>query len=281
MITPDLSPNGKAALAYASKLNWSVFPLHTPHENFCSCKNPNCKSAGKHPRTKNGLKAATTNLDVITQWWKKWPDANIAIATGEVSGFIALDVDPRHGGDESLKALTGLYGTLPDTIEAITGGGGQHILFKNPGQVKNQTNIVSGLDVRGDGGYIAVSPSLHISGSKYEWELSSRPLEVELADIPEWLLKLIAEPGKNEPKPVTHWREIAQGVGEGQRNQAVAALTGRLLSRGFDPIEAAALVMAWNTCYNQPPLPDHEVSRTIDSIAKREWNRRNGGGATG
>ncbi|WP_214852040.1 MULTISPECIES: bifunctional DNA primase/polymerase [unclassified Exiguobacterium] len=59
-----ISSNGKAALAYASKLNWSVFPLHTLNKNHCFCQNPNCQSPGKHPRTKNGLKAATTNLNI-------------------------------------------------------------------------------------------------------------------------------------------------------------------------------------------------------------------------
>nr|WP_116316307.1 bifunctional DNA primase/polymerase [Bacillus subtilis] len=119
MITSNLSPNGKAAIAYASKLNWSVFPLHTPNENHCSCHNPNCQSSGKHPRTNNGLKAASTNLDLIDEWWKKWPDANIAIATGRPSGFTVLDVDPRHGGEDSLELLTNQYGPLPNTIEAI------------------------------------------------------------------------------------------------------------------------------------------------------------------
>ncbi|MDJ0288209.1 MULTISPECIES: bifunctional DNA primase/polymerase [Bacillus] len=164
----EISPNGKAAIAYASKLNWSVFPLHTPNGKLCSCHNPNCQSVGKHPRTKNGLKAASTNLEVIREWWEKWPEANIAIATGQESGFVVLDVDPRHGGEGSLDLLKNQYGSLPNTIEAITGGGGRHILFKNPGQVKNKTNILPGLDVRGEGGYIVVSPSLHACGKRYE-----------------------------------------------------------------------------------------------------------------
>lgn len=156
--------------------------------------NPFSQSVGKHPRTKNGLKAASTNLGVINEWWKKWPDANIGIATGQESGFVVLDVDPRHGGDESLALLKNQYGPLPNTIEAITGGGGSHILFKNPGLIKNRTNILPGLDVRGEGGYIVVAPSLHACGKRYEWELSSRPLEVPLSDMPEWLLQMIVEP---------------------------------------------------------------------------------------
>jgi hypothetical protein len=247
---------------------------------MCSCHNQICQSIGKHPRTRGGLKDATTNVELITEWWTRWPDANIGIATGEASGFIALDVDPRHGGDESLRSLIAQHEPLPNTVESITGGDGQHILFNYPGlTVKNRVNIVPGLDIRGDGGYIVVAPSLHATGKRYEWELSRRPLEVSLSNMPEWLLKITVDATRGNKKPASHWREIAFGVKEGQRNNAVASLTGRLLSRGFDAIEVAALVMAWNTCYNRPPLSGREVKRTIDSIAKREWNRRNKEGA--
>ncbi|MDQ0221364.1 bifunctional DNA primase/polymerase [Peribacillus cavernae] len=230
-----VSPNGKVALAYASKLNWSVFPLHTPKGKLCSCYNPNCKSTGKHPRTKNGLKSASTNLDVINGWWKKWPDANIAIATGQQSGFVVLDIDPRHGGEDSLNLLINQYGPLPETIQAITGEGGRHILFKNPGYVRNRTNILPGLDVRGEGGYIVVAPSLHACGKRYEWELSSRPLSVALYYMPDWLLQMIVDPVVEKPakKPDDYWIKIIQGVGEG-RTEHVRCFPFRVLAKAWD-----------------------------------------------
>jgi hypothetical protein len=61
------------ALQYASH-NSPVFPLHTPTKNGgCSCSNPNCNDQGKHPRTKNGLKDATTDEVQIRKWWGKMP----------------------------------------------------------------------------------------------------------------------------------------------------------------------------------------------------------------
>lgn len=277
LITPNITPNGKAAIAYASKLNWSVFPLHTPNGKFCSCHNPNCQSVGKHPRTKNGLKAASSNIEVINEWWNKWPDANIAIATGEASGFVVLDVDPRHGGEDSLELLIKQYGPLPNTVEAITGGGGYHILFKNPGQVKNRTNILPGLDVRGEGGYIVVSPSLHASGKRYEWELSSRPLEVPLSDIPKWLLQMIVDPEQNKhtKKPDDHWKKIIQGVGEGERNTSAASLAGYLLRRGIGASIAYELILLWNE-RNNPPESIEVIENTFNSILKRELKRLKG-----
>ncbi|MDR7239651.1 bifunctional DNA primase/polymerase [Neobacillus drentensis] len=278
MNNSSLSPNRKAALAYASKLNWAVFPLHTPNNKYCSCKNPNCQSPGKHPRTKNGLKAATTNLALIDEWWKRWPDANIGVATGKDSGFVVLDVDPRHGGQNSLELLINQYGPLPNTIEAITGGYGCHILFKNPGQVRNRTNILPGLDVRGEGGYIVVAPSLHACGKRYEWELSSKQLKVTLSDLPEWLLRMIAEPVKDKPvrKPDNYWVNIIQGVGEGERNMSAASLAGYLLGHGIAAPMAYELMLLWND-RNDPPESIEVIETTFNSILKRDLKRLKGG----
>ncbi|PFO04672.1 DNA primase [Bacillus sp. AFS076308] len=279
MHTYSISTNGKSALAYASKLNWPVFPIHTPTKNHCSCQNPNCKSPGKHPRTKNGLKAASTNLNLIAQWWRKWPDANIGVATGKESGFFVLDVDPRHGGEDSLELLINQYGSLPYTIEAITGGGGRHILFKYPDQVKNRTNILPGLDIRGEGGYIVVSPSIHACGKRYEWELSSRPLQVPLSDMPEWLLRMIVEPvkgGKPAKKPDIHWVRIIQGVGEGERNMSAASLAGYLLGHGIAAPIVYELMLLWNE-RNHPPESIKVIERTFHSILQKELKRLKGG----
>ena len=265
-------------MAYADKLNWAVFPLHTPNGNHCSCHNLNCQSTGKHPRTKNGLKEASTNLDLINEWWKKWPNANIAVVTGKESGFVALDVDPRHGGEESLSLLLNQYGTLPETIEAITGGQGRHILFKNPGNIRNRTNILPGLDIRGEGGYIVVAPSLHACGKRYEWELSSRPLEVPLSDMPKWLLQMISEPVKDNParKPENYWAKIIQGVREGERNMSAASLAGYLLRHGIAAPIVYELMLLWNE-RNNPPESVEVIEATFHSILKRDLKRLKGG----
>ena len=276
MVTSVMSRNGKAAQAYASKLGWAVFPLHTPIDKGCSCNNPNCKSIGKHPRIKNGLNAATTKLDIIRKWWEQWPSANIGVVTGRVSGFVALDVDPRHGGDDSLRMLNEKYGHLPDTIEAITGGGGRHILFKHAGYIKNRTNILPGLDIRGDGGYIAVSPSLHLSGNNYEWEFSSRPLEVPLAEMPDWLLQKITEPiQRKKRKPDSYWLEVIQGVGEGERNTSAASLAGYLLRHGISAPVAYELMILWNE-RNSPPESVEVIETTFHSILNAELKRLRG-----
>lgn len=93
----------KHALDYAAR-GWAVVPLHGISEGRCTCGKPECRSAGKHPRISGGCHAATTDPETIEQWWRTYPDANIGIATGKVSGLIVVDVDAGEGktGFESL-----------------------------------------------------------------------------------------------------------------------------------------------------------------------------------
>jgi bifunctional DNA primase/polymerase-like protein len=124
------STEGAGASAPAS--TWLVFPLHTPHDGSCSCGRRGCANIGKHPRTPNGLKDATTDPELISRWRGMWPDANRGVRTGAESGIVVLDVDPRHGGDDSLHELEREHGEVPATIECLTGGGGRHIYFQAP-----------------------------------------------------------------------------------------------------------------------------------------------------
>jgi hypothetical protein len=160
---------------------------------YCSCNALDCKASAKHPQTLRGLKDASTTPDTIKQWWRSMPYANIGLVTGAVSGVIVLDVDVRHGGDLSLSKLEQQHGALPVTWRFLTGGGGEHILFRHPGgNVPNSAGkLGSGLDVRGDGGYIVAPPSRHISGNYYAVSEQHAPSTVPLAAAPPWLIELV------------------------------------------------------------------------------------------
>src|SRR5690606_14124825 len=101
------------ALGY-TKRNWPVLP---------------CAERDKPPITAHGHKDATTDRAKLIAQWKARPNANVAIVTGSRSGLVVLDVDPRNGGDESLRALERQHGELPPTLVAETGGGGVHYYF--------------------------------------------------------------------------------------------------------------------------------------------------------
>ncbi len=184
---------GPAALYYASTYHWPVFPLHSAKGGRCSCERPDCGNVGKHPRTEHGFHDASRSPDVIQAWWRRWPDANIGIATGRVSGLLVLDVDPRNGGDDRLEDIVAQHGPLPFTVESLTGGGGYHYLFAYPPELPPEQEIgcgklLPGIDIKADGGYIVAPPSVHGSGKPYAWEASSRPGEVPLAAPPPWLI---------------------------------------------------------------------------------------------
>jgi hypothetical protein len=215
------------ALMYAG-LGWNIFPCHTAKDGKCSCGNQKCKRIGKHPRNKNGVNGATKDITEIEGWWDRWPDANIALACGEISGVLVVDSDNGNGkyGDESLETLEQQLGKLPPTVESITGGGGRHLLLKYPSGVKilNKVGLVNGIDVRSNGGYIILPPSMHKSGKKYEWEASSSPLDgVATAELPEpWVNFLKEREVKNEA-PEVDLTNLPKGLS--QRAQKYAAKT--------------------------------------------------------
>lgn len=181
------SPLLRAACAYAQAQGWAVFPLHgVDAAGACSCHQPACSRPGKHPHTQHGFKAATTDVRRIRQWWRRWPDANIGIATGRVSGLVVVDVDEDEGGSRTPLE------PLPATLTARTGRG-EHLYFRLPAGVvigsKGGSTVGTGIHVRGDGGYVVAPPSRHVSGRQYEWQQD--PDCQEPAPLPEHLRRLL------------------------------------------------------------------------------------------
>jgi hypothetical protein len=177
--------------AELARQGWPVFPCHAGSP--CSCGRPDCASPAKHPRSRRGLHDATVDLAAVGRWWRRWPEANLAVRTGARpagAGVVVLDVDPAHGGDLALEALVADRGPLPATLEVATGGGGRHLYFAHPGGVvpNSAGRLGLGLDVRGDGGYVVVPPSRHPAGPRYRW--SPAPL----APLPAWLHQLMLPP---------------------------------------------------------------------------------------
>jgi len=161
------------ALKYASQ-GWAVFPAHSIQHGECTCGNPTCGPAGKHPMVAGGFKAASTDPDTVQQWWTNWPEANVAIATGSVSGLLILDVDvgADKQGEAALKRLEAETGPLPREAVVRTGSGGWHIYMQMPDQPVggSASKLGPNLDVRANGGYVIAPPSIHKSGNHYTWE---------------------------------------------------------------------------------------------------------------
>lgn len=268
------------------KMGCALLPIHFPYQmngvTICSCEEPKCHSPAKHPLSiyaPHGVKDASKDWRFIEKWIGGHPKFNLAIATGRISQIFALDIDPRHGGDDNLRKLESQHTELPRTVRFLTGGGGQHILFRHPGvDVLNSVGkLAPGIDIRGDGGYIVAPPSLHISGRSYAIDVDHHPSDVKIADAPKWLLEAILEKKITSEQRTTNWRDLVRnGAPDGERNNSIARLTGHLLRNRIDPWVAAELLLAWNTHRCKPPLSESEVMATLCSIASKEILRRKG-----
>ncbi|MDE2098124.1 MAG: bifunctional DNA primase/polymerase [Patescibacteria group bacterium] len=259
-------------------LGWSIFPVREQtKKSLVSWK----KYQTKRP-----------DRQQIESWPRLWPNANIAVATGEISGVFVLDIDripdpadksaPERARIERSLALIAAVRDI-ETARARTAKG-QHVYFKWPGRsVPTKVSFLPGLDVRGDGGYAILPPSLHPNGARYIWD---DPPEDGVADAPDWLLQAIYE----NKSPVLEsgvradgelsWQSALAGVTEGSRNSAAAKLVGKMLAETVEelwPLQFEAL-RKWNFDNNRPPLHDDELKSIFDSISKKEHAKRHVGG---
>ena len=166
-------------------MHWRIFPCHSIVQTgggpACSCGKKDCGSPGKHPRTRGGFKDASDDPAQIRRWWLKWPEANIALATG--SGLAAIDIDGEEGFRE-FQELVAAQEPLPPTLVAQTGRGAHLIFATRPNSSEVRSSARGHVHTRGEGGYIIVAPSNHISGNTYRW-IKQNPIAV----LPEWLRK--------------------------------------------------------------------------------------------
>jgi hypothetical protein len=204
--------------------------------------------------------------------WFSMPNVNIGLVTGKVSGVVVADFDIKHGRKSSEFPIA-------PTACSKTGGGGEHLFYKYPGYHVPSTNGVlfgNGIDIKADGGYVVLPPSLHASGNEYEWLI---PLEKDvLADIPQWLEK------KLEEHPVVskqvNWETLAEtDVPEGKRHDTLVKFAGKLLHDLSPALWEKAgwpALVSWNHRYAKPPLRPNELRAIWDGLSKKELaNREN------
>jgi hypothetical protein len=247
------------------------------------------RAAGQASPRPAGVHEASTDPETLAAWWRRWPWANIGIATGARSGIIVVDVD-RPAGEASLQILEAELGPLPLTLRAVTGGGGLHLLYSHPGGLRNRVGGLPGysealanVDLRADGGAIVAPPSSHVSGARYRW----LDLSVPVTPAPSWLQEpprptVVIPPAAMGPGHDTGYglaalkEELAQLLGAegGDRNHRLnraafclgTLVAGRELSESRVRAELAAAGEAIG-------LDAQEIERTIAS-GLREALRR-------
>ena len=228
----------EAALKY-TELGLSIIPVGKDKIPLISWKEYQSKKASE---------------DVIRGWFKIFPDMNIGAVTGKISGIVVVDIE--KGGDSS---------GYPPTVTAKTGGDGRHLVYKHPGfEVPNGTRVKELTDIRGDGGYIVVAPSVSSKGS-YEW-LTPFESMADLAEMPE-IVKTISLKTESEKK----WLAGKDGVSEGSRNDTAASLAGKILT-STDPKLWESIgweqLKVWNN-KNTKPLQERELRGVWESIKQQ------------
>lgn len=241
-----------AALIYLS-MGWCVYPVHSvdPESGFCTCGRKDCPAPGKHPigRWADFQNRLPTEREV--ELWFSSMDCNIGTVTGRVSGIVVVDVDGGQG-QETLKGLT-----LDPTLTAKTGGGGLHLFYELDRPVSSRVRALEGIDIRADGGFVVLPPSIHKSGKRYRW-LEPQGLALydpEPFDNP--LQRYVTEGGWQD--------ELLQGVGEGERSVTAARLSGRYANLGLSFDETCLILVGWNQ-RNEPPLDERELLRTVRAV---------------
>lgn len=242
----------ESALRYAA-LGWGVIP--------CS---------GKIPISKHGSSEATNDIQTLKAVWSQYPNANVAVATGYSWPFFVIDLD-ISGSNNGIEAFEDIRGgrALPDTLQQVTGRGGTHYFFKYPTdgrRIKNSASrIAPGVDVRGDGGYVVVHPSIHpLTKQEYTWDGMLEVEQQPIADAPDWLLNLVCDSSdKREPAMLPATFE------EGKRNVALFRVACAWRNTGMGRESIFNGLMAENNA-QQNRLPTAEIERIAGSAVRFE-----------
>lgn len=251
-----MNPLLKAALRYANRYGWRVFPLE-----------------GKEPRIKGGFRSATTDERTIKRWWKKWPDANIGIACDSEHGPIVIDVDePKDEETSGFKFLEKLE--LPReglvTRSAVSREGRLHLYFlpmRDGTQLKRMIRPFGpkdrkvAIDILGDGGYVVAPPSIHPdTGEPYRWEA-----KIDMAPFPKRLFRFLKKGSINKIAP-----PLPEIIREGQRDMLLTSLAGSMRRRGASPRAILEALRIENASRVRPPLDELQLQKIAKSIGEKD-----------
>ncbi len=255
-----------AALRYAD-LGYSVIPL------MPRAKMPLLSSWAPHQERR-------ATPEEIDGWFEQWPNANIGIVCGAVSGgLFVIDVD---GAENAWPGA--LNDQLPASAISLTGGGGRQFFMRLPAgmDLKNSAGkLAVRVDTKTDGGYVVAPPSIHpLTGQEYRWAIPLECSASELPEVPAWVLAILQRNRETRTRhsaddAAAEFALLLAGVDEGQRNDAAARLAGHYLGKGLERGEVDVILHDWNA-RNRPPMADKELSAVIDSIGKRELLKREG-----
>lgn len=229
---------------------WLIFPVFEIEEGGeCSCRTTSCGSPGKHPRTEHGFKDASGEITQIQAWHAKWPGANWAVRTGDVSGVFVVDVD---NNPEWMSLLN-----KEKTLSVKTPRGGKHYYFSLDGRnvATSQSLVAEGVDIRAKNAYAILA----VVSAGYAVEVLVPP-----AHIPGWLAIRLNTP--KESAAPTLRESLPKEIRVGTRNSSLVSYAGILRRNGLEKDEIQSALHAFSAERFEEPTPEDEITRVSDWI---------------
>lgn len=267
---------------YTRSFAWQVFPVHVGKETgevredgskviLCTCgkDDTNDTSPGKHPRTMNGVKDATGNREQLENWCSRWVKTNWAVRTGKTTttNIVVVDVDPRHGGLESVEKLKAEGCEFPETMTHRSPGGGPHYLYDllDGKELQSKTNAFGdeypGIDIKANDGYVLIPPSVGPNGKPYE-VINNRGK----AELPTWVMEKMNGKTPGSGTGTTHTRfTLPKTISAGTRSTTLFSMARSLAMQGMskDAVLAALKLENELKC-EYPPMPVEKLERAVE-----------------
>ena len=205
--------------------------------------------------------------DEIEAWWKEWPQANVAIVTGQISGIAVVDAD-GPGGAQFVNE------NFPPTTVKAQSYKGPHRYFKTNGTIVHCSTktVHPEVDIRGEGGYIVAPPSIHATGHKYQFEFLLNGWD----DLSEYV------PPKGESVTDAPLRldlgKIEAGLSDGERNDMLFREASRLRGKNLSEGEAWIVLKSYASRCVPPYTDEKQLERTLRSAWKYAPNEPSGAG---
>ncbi len=240
-------------------LGWSYFPL--PYKS----KVPDIKWEQYQTRKPTEVEKQSWLADETPHNW--------ALVLGSISSsnpdgcLVALDFDELTNYEKWLPIAEDklAISRLSDATLIQETSRGRHVLFDVAEPVKTQ--IFPNVEIRSQGAYILIEPSVHPKGKEYKWlsPEGTRPFTIlSLTDV-----GLDVSQHKPDTATKENWiTEAMQGVGEGQRDAICTKLCGHYLKSQPPDIVKSILYGYADRC--SPPLAHATVDKVVDSIGKKE-----------
>ena len=253
----DINNTISAAQELVELFNWAIFPV-----------NPKTKT----PYFRGWQEIASSNPNEIEGIFSGLQYAAIGVCTGKASDLICIDIDER-AEYSGLSNYQKAGFELPNCLMAETPSGGRHLYFKQPlSRIRNSASLIArGVDVRGEGGYI-ISPPSHTVYGAYSWKCSPEAVLNGPVEMPYKLLEAIMNPAKKQNSSKVQSRlasQILTPIFEGSRNQEMTRRIGFLLAK-YEASHSWEMTKMINRECCLPPLDEAELSKTFNSIRKKE-----------